>query len=183
MGKRISIPYTRTGDDACTGLANGERISKGSGLIKAIGAVDELNAKLGTLRHYTKAHHLCIIIKDIQHKLFDLGADLASQAGKRITHDDVEQIEEYIRLLNGNLNPLDEFILPGGSLLSCIAHEARTICRRAECEIIAAGSVRCWRDLVAYTNRLSSFLFVIARVYNQEDDTLDTYWEPKEKNR
>ena len=190
---KLNKIYTRTGDTGTTGLATGPRRSKSDPRIECFGAVDETNATIGLAMLHVGAHPvLAVLLPRIQNDLFDLGADLATpDTGEvmkweplRVTAGQVERIEQEIDLLNGELKPLNSFILPGGSPLSAYLHLARTVARRAERLMVALGE----RDgeivsteALKYANRLSDFLFVAARHANAKG-AADVLWVPG-KNR
>lgn len=162
--------YTKTGDDGTTGLVGGSRIGKDSPLIQAIGDVDELNALIGIARTHG-AGDLDDTLGKIQNWLFDLGAELATPPGGRFNNDsigeaNIDYLEQSIDSLTGQVEPLRNFILPGGSPLAAALHHARTVCRRAERSVIALGRERA--EPVTLLNRLSDWLFTAARYANRE---------------
>lgn len=179
--------YTRTGDDGTSRLASGEPVSKADPRVAAYGSVDELNAVIGVARlHSGQNDRIDAMLGRIQNELFDLGADLATphqpQPGwqaLRIVDSQIDRLEAEIDWMNESLKPLDSFILPGGGPLSSHLHLARTVCRRAEREAVAAREAG--RDLspaaLKYLNRLSDHLFCAARraSANGADDVL---WRP-----
>ncbi|MFN1835877.1 cob(I)yrinic acid a,c-diamide adenosyltransferase [Balneola sp. MJW-20] len=175
--------YTRKGDTGETSLFGGQRVSKSSKRIDSYGTVDELNSILGM----AIAHGLSALgkqyLETIQHQLFVLGADLATPHSnetriKRISEDEVTFLENGIDELEATLTPLRNFILPGGSESGSTLHFARTVCRRAE-----RITVECRHEegisetAIKYMNRLSDFLFVLARFENKEADTPETTWK------
>ncbi|HEX4765413.1 MAG TPA: cob(I)yrinic acid a,c-diamide adenosyltransferase [Lichenihabitans sp.] len=182
--------YTRTGDDGTTALGSGERRRKSDPRIEAYGTVDETNAAIGLARLTAarEAPDLDAMLGRIQNDLFDLGADLATPAksdeteGKalRIVPPQVERLEREIDQLNGVLEPLRSFVLPGGTPTSAALHLARTLCRRAERHMVelktrpgeAVGDAA-----LAYVNRLSDFLFVASRYCNHLGGG-DVLWVP-----
>ncbi len=179
--------YTRTGDDGSTALGNGERRAKSDRRVAAYGTVDELNALLGAARlHAREAADLDAMLGRIQNDLFDLGADLATPPapdeaeGKalRIVQTQVDRLEAEIDRCNARLAPLRSFVLPGGSPLAAGLHVARTVCRRAERLLVelAAGEP-VGTPALRYLNRLSDFLFVLARIANR-DGADDVLWVP-----
>lgn len=183
--------YTRTGDKGSTRLATGEPVSKASLRVEAYGGVDETNACVGLARLNAEAD-LDALLARIQNDLFDLGADLATpDTGKdlgyeplRITEGQVERLEAEIDKLNGELSPLESFVLPAGTPAAAHLHLARTVCRRAErvcVALIAEDEKAISPAALKYLNRLSDLLFVAARWANGkgEDDVL---WVPG-KNR
>jgi cob(I)alamin adenosyltransferase len=180
--------YTRTGDQGTTGLASGERRPKYDLRIEAYGTVDETNACIGLARLHTGGHAIDPMLGRIQNDLFDLGADLATpETGKplkyeplRIVEAQVERLEAEIDELNAALSPLRSFVLPGGTPAAAALHHARTVCRRAErltVELAAKPEEAVSPACVKYLNRLSDFLFVAARVVN-DDGALDVLWVP-----
>ena len=180
MGHRLSKIYTKTGDDGSTGLGDGERISKHSARIEAIGAVDELNSQLGVvLAVPTLPESFSHILIPIQHALFELGGELCIPGYIRITDDMVLQLEQTLDALNEPLPPLKEFILPGGSLASAQCHVARATCRRAERRLVALAQTETVSPAALhYLNRLSDLLFVMCRAINQSLDVPDVLWQP-----
>ena len=178
--------YTRTGDDGTSALATGERRSKSDLRFDAIGTVDELNAHVGAARLLREAigDNLDAMLGRIQNDLFDLGADLATpektgaRERLRIAASQVERLEREIDLLNTDLSPLTSFVLPGGMPAAAALHVCRTVARRAErltVELAAREPVN--PEAVHYINRLSDFLFVAARVMN-DDGAADVLWVP-----
>ncbi|MBO9574814.1 MAG: cob(I)yrinic acid a,c-diamide adenosyltransferase [Sphingobium sp.] len=175
---RLNRIYTRTGDDGTTGLVDGSRAPKDDPRLIAIGEVDELNSAVGVavaaLGNGDMAMHRALL-QSIQNDLFDLGADLAtpgedfepSEMVLRIVAAQVERLERSIDALNEALSPLTSFILPGGSVAAAHVHLARAIARRAERAAITAGRAAPVNPhALAYLNRLSDLLFVMARAVN-----------------
>ena len=164
--------YTRTGDLGETGLFGGPRVGKDMARIEAFGTVDELNAVLGVARSETLPDNVEQILQRTQMELSDLGAELASpdpvkQGTRKINREHLATLETEIDQFEGSLPPLDQFILPGGSRAAAQLHLARTVCRRAERRLVTL--VRHSQDeisllLLAYLNRLSDLLFVLARL-------------------
>ena len=181
-GPRI---YTRTGDRGETGLIGGRRVPKDHLRVEAYGAVDELNAHLGFVRAQTEDAELVALLDDIQHRLFDLGAELATPAGSTdsapaIDSAEVEQLEHAIDRYQTSLPQLREFILPGGTSLAAALHVARTVCRRAERRLVTLGRKEPVRaGLLQYLNRLSDLLFVLARVANSRAGRSDVVWKKR----
>jgi cob(I)alamin adenosyltransferase len=182
---RLDKIYTRGGDAGETSLGDGKRVAKHDMRVAAYGTVDEANAVLGLARLHT-AGHTGAMLGHIQNDLFDLGADLCrpqdqGDEGKetlRINAEQVARLEREIDAMNADLEPLTSFVLPGGSAASAHLHHARTVVRRAErltTELAAAEPVN--HQAVAYLNRLSDHLFVMARRLNGggKDDVL---WRP-----
>lgn len=185
MGYRLSKLYTRTGDTGTTGLADGSRVKKDSPRIEAMGTVDELNSSIGVLlAGMTSAalEPLCTALAPVQHRLFDIGGELAIPGVDIIETADVTELEQIIDRFNAELAPLKEFILPGGSLSIAQAHLARSICRRAERRYLTlAAEEKINTQALAYLNRLSDLLFVVARSIARMDDTPEVMWRPKPK--
>ena len=179
--------YTRTGDDGTTRLATGEPISKTDPRVAAYGTVDELNAVIGLARlHSGQNDRIDAALGRIQNELFDLGADLATPSepaptweALRIIDAQVERLEGEIDVMNETQKPLDSFILPGGSPLSAHLHLARTVCRRAEREAVAAQEAghALTPAALRYLNRLSDWLFVAGRRANAHGAD-DVKWVP-----
>jgi cob(I)alamin adenosyltransferase len=178
MGHRLSTIATRTGDDGTTGLGDGSRTAKDSLRIAAMGDVDELNSTLGLLLCEPMPAGLRDELLDIQHDLFDLGAELCIPGYENLRPAQVATLDSLLAQHNATLPRLAEFILPGGSRGAAIAHLARTICRRAERSIVALGHNETVRPVCRqYVNRLSDLLFVIARVLNRENGQQDVLWQ------
>ena len=189
---RITKVYTRTGDAGKTRLAGGQRVWKDSLRVDAYGTVDELNASIGVVRamnadmldEYSAAVLLEEDLRWLQNKLFDVGSILATAPGQtfknmpRVTAKDVTRLEKVIDRSQKELEPLKEFILPGGGKVSSFLHQARTVCRRAE-----RLCVRLSREepvdpmIVTYLNRLSDALFVFARWVAKTQAEPEFLWE------
>lgn len=177
MGNRLSKITTRTGDDGSTGLGDGSRVPKNAARIVAIGDVDELNSTLGVLIAEPLSEKVHDTLLDIQHDLFDLGGELAIPGHKAITETQVERLDQAIADFNAVLPPLVEFILPGGTRASALAHVSRTVCRRAERAVITlAESETVEAHARLYLNRLSDLLFVLSRDINRAAGVADVYW-------
>lgn len=170
---RITRVYTRTGDDGQTSLVDGSRVSKADPRVTAYGEVDELNSWLGLVRVGLEDEDLEGVLATIQNELFILGADLASPltiAVPRIDDGHVAGLEATIDRLMEELEPLREFILPGGTLVAARLHIARTIARRAERAVVTLGATaEIGHPGLIYLNRLSDLLFVMARVANRRE--------------
>ncbi len=191
--------YTKTGDNGTTALGNGERVPKTSPRIAAYGTVDETNATVGMVRYHLKATdtagayaHVDHMLFRIQNDLFDLGADLCvpdrgeklSYEPLRMTDAQVVRLESEIDQLNGELNPLRSFVLPGGTPAAIALHVSRTVSRRAErlmVELAALPDEPVSDAALKYINRLSDFLFVASRYVNDKGAG-DDLWVPG-KNR
>ena len=188
MGHRLSKIVTKTGDAGTTGLADGSRVSKDSLRIAALGDVDELNSMLGVLLATEAPGDIVGEIIEIQHDLFDCGGEMAIPGYTAITEAQVARLETQVEAHNDLLSPLKEFILPGGGRNAALAHLARTVCRRAERTVVAlAGSAQGQPGAInpltlKYLNRLSDYLFVVARTFNRREGSGDVMWQ-KGKNR
>ncbi len=182
----LSRIYTKTGDQGETGLGDGTRVPKDQVRVAAYGSVDELNAVLGLLvAHHPDAGEV-ELVRSIQNDLFDLGADLcvpqpASETpGQRlrVRPEQAARLEAAIDRLNADLQPLHSFVLPGGRPLAAWCHLARTVCRRAERDVVTLARAEVINpQIVIYLNRLSDLLFVLARVFNDQGRS-DVLWIP-----
>lgn len=173
--------YTKTGDDGTTGLQGGARVSKSNLRIRAYGSVDEINASLGVILSNKIDNDLRDMLIKIQNDLFVAGADLSnpdlSNKKNRVTPDMVENLEKKIDILENDLPPISNFILPGGHEIASEVHMSRTIARRAETEVIALDEKEKINDeCKKYLNRLSDLLFVIARTVNKRNGIEDIIW-------
>ena len=174
--------YTRGGDTGYTSIVGSKRLKKSSSIIEAIGNVDELNAFLGIVTNYLKSNQKNIILK-IQNDLFDMGADLSTPLNKknnniRLTKNHTIFLEREIDKINSKLKPLSSFILPGGNKISGLLHLARTINRRCEISIVKLSEKKQINlEILKYINRLSDFLFVLARQTNKKE----ILWIPLKK--
>lgn len=179
MGNRLSKIYTRTGDHGSTGLGDGTRVAKDHVRVEAYGTVDELNACLGMLRAQMEPGHAeQALLGDVQHDLFDLGGELCIPGYKLLRDGQVELLEAAIDRLNEKLPPLKDFILPGGNRAAAAAHLARTVCRRAERRTysLAHGEDNVRALPLQYLNRLSDYLFVLARTLAREHGDGEVLW-------
>lgn len=185
---KLNRIYTRTGDDGTTGLVDGSRCPKYSARINAMGLVDEANSAIGLAICALADEPQRALLTRMQNDLFDLGADLATPAQNddftpsemvlRIVLTQAEWIERQIDALNERLEPLTSFVLPGGSEAAARVHVARATTRAAERAIVAlAAEVPVNPAALAYINRLSDLLFVLARVAN-DDGQVDVKWVP-----
>jgi len=183
MANRLTRIYTRTGDAGTTGLADGSRVAKDAPRIEAIGAVDELNSVIGVLLCEDLAASIRACLDGVQHDLFDLGGELSVPGHTIMSEAHSKRLEDALDAFNAELPPLKDFILPGGSRASGLAHVARTVCRRAERAVVALGKTETVAPpLVQYLNRLSDLMFVLARVLNRHAGRDDVYWQ-QGKNR
>ena len=180
MGKRLTKVVTRTGDDGSTGLADGSRRAKNDARIVAMGEVDELNAVLGVAISRLDEGELQRLLFEIQHDLFDVGAELC-QPGKTLLSDEyVADLDARIAALNASLPELREFILPGGSAAVAALQLARTVCRRVERSLISLADAEPLNPATRrYFNRLSDLLFIVARAQAREDGSGEVYWNSK----
>ena len=188
---KLNKIYTKTGDDGTTGLSDGSRVKKFDLRPSAYGDVDELNSFIGLsincIDKDKKYNFLIKILKKIQNDLFDLGADLSTPIEEnpkfeplRINDTQVLNLENLIDKFNTKLEPLNSFILPGGSEISCWLHVARTVARRAERSISKlSDSNQVNKQSLMYINRLSDFLFVVSRITN-DNGKADILWVPGE---
>lgn len=181
MGHRLSKIYTRTGDDGSTGLGDGTRIRKDAARVEAYGTVDEANAQVGVLRASLAADHGAqVMLEHIQHDLFDVGGELCIPGYILVTPGYVDRLEAAIDVINADLPPLKDFILPGGSLPAAQAHVARTVCRRAERRTLSLMAEETVNPLaLQYLNRLSDYLFVLARQLAREQGGQEVLWRKR----
>ena len=181
--------YTRTGDEGTTGLFGGQRVPKDHIRLAAYGTLDELNSLLGVLGlHLDPALATGENLATVQHDLFSLGAMLATPPGsanlldQRLTRPtwSIQAMEEDIDRLTALAPPMTAFVLPGGTPASAYAHWARTVCRRAEREVVALSAREAVPETVLiYLNRLSDWLFSLARAANAVGGVDDVKWLPK----
>lgn len=180
--------YTKTGDSGTTALLGGKRVSKADLRIEAYGTVDELNAHIGLLRDQQINLPRADILKDIQEKLFVMGASLATAPGKDnvkkpdLQPSDIMSLELEIDRMDSELEPLTRFILPGGHQVVSFCHLARTVCRRAErCVVTLEEQEEVKEHVIQYLNRLSDYLFVLGRLIAKELNVEEVTWEPRTK--
>ena len=181
----ITRIYTRTGDGGTTSLGGGQRVPKDSLRVRAYGAVDELNSALGLAGAAVLCPRLAEIWPVLQNELFSLGSDLCFIEGDParehilpVQAQQVVQIERWIDELAGVVGPLTNFVLPGGTLGAAHLHLARTVCRRAERDVLALSHAEpISPHLLAYLNRLSDLLFVMARFENHARGVAETQWK------
>jgi cob(I)alamin adenosyltransferase len=192
MAIRITRVYTRTGDKGETALVGGKRVPKDSQRIEAYGTIDELNAIVGLARAFneeklteSEAHRfLDLVLRQIQDELFDLGSELATppdffQEGMyRVGEREVKKIEQLIDECQKSLEPLKSFVLPGGGKLGAYLHQCRTVCRRAEREILRLSRVEEMSDWpLKYVNRLSDLFFVLSRWISKQSGEEEYLWQ------
>lgn len=190
MGFRLSKIYTRTGDKGETGLGDGRRVPKDHPRVEAIGEVDTLNSQLGLLLAGLSAHsvecsglnEVIEVLEPCQHRLFDLGGELAMPVYQALNSAEVERLEAAIDRWNEELGPLENFILPGGSTLIAQAHICRSLARSAErrCQQLNALEPLAGAGL-AYINRLSDLLFVAARLIAKRQGIAEILWQAAAK--
>jgi cob(I)alamin adenosyltransferase len=175
--------YTKTGDDGTTGLQGGKRVSKADLRIIAYGSVDEINSCLGVALAQNMDSDIRELLMIIQNELFVAGSDLSdpnlANAKNRVTDTMIENLEKNIDRFEQELEPLTNFILPGGHKTASYLHLARTITRRAETQVVLLSkqeqiNVNCQK----YLNRLSDLLFVLARTINKRSGVTDVIWKP-----
>ena len=175
--------YTKTGDSGDTSLFGGKRIAKSSVRIESYGTVDELNAQLGIIRALKLHQEIDRILEQLQSQLFKLGADLATPLDlkktkvERIGQEDIEYLENTIDRIESALDPLQSFIIPGGSIISAHLHATRAVCRRAERLVDALGRKEKIGQLpLIFLNRLSDLFFILARYANKIDGIDEKKW-------
>lgn len=184
---RITKVYTRTGDNGTTGLGGGQRVPKDSLRVAAFGTVDELNSLIGVAVAFGLVERLTTALGPIQNELFHLGSDLCileedkqKFAVPQIEERHVVALEQLMDELSAQMSPLDNFVLPGGTLGAAQLHVARTVCRRAERETIALSREEAIGSFVIkYLNRLSDALFVMARYQNHSQGIPDVIWNSR----
>lgn len=183
---RLDRIYTRTGDEGMTGLGGGQRVPKDSRRVTTYGTVDELNSQIGVALASGLVPRLAAVLPVIQNELFDLGSDLCWPADDprrsripTVEAHHVARLEALIDELNEVVGDLTNFLLPGGSPGAAQLHVARTVCRRAEREAVGLGRDEPIGEFVlAYLNRLSDTLFVMARYENHERAVPEPLWQP-----
>ena len=176
--------YTKTGDQGETGLFAGPRVPKDDSRVAAYGTVDELSSAVGIAAAYASDDWTKVLLQNVQSDLFTIGAELATpDPSKRnadaIPEASVTRLENAIDRMEENLSPLQNFILPGGCPSASHVHLARSTCRRAERQIVTlARNIELSENVLAYFNRLSDMLFVLARYQNHLNGVIDTPWLP-----
>ena len=184
---RLTRIYTRTGDDGETGLGSGRRVAKDSTRIEAYGTVDELNSTIGAALSTGCQDDVREVLARIQNELFHLGSALCWPAEERgdtripcVEERHVQALEADLDRFAGELRPLENFILPGGTPSASWLHVARCVCRRAERRVVTlARTERVEAAAVPYLNRLSDLLFVLARVENARRGRPDVTWDSR----
>lgn len=178
MGNRLSKLYTRTGDDGTSGLSGGERMAKNHERMNAMGTVDELNSVIGLLICKLDDSDLKFFFTAVQHDLFNIGGEISMPGQSFIKTEKIEHLEQTIDAFNELVEPLKDFILPGGSEAASICHMARSIARRAERDLVTLHQLDAVCDTTRqYLNRLSDLLFVVARIINLRLGHDDVLWK------
>ncbi|HSP99436.1 MAG TPA: cob(I)yrinic acid a,c-diamide adenosyltransferase [Candidatus Dormibacteraeota bacterium] len=197
MAINITRVYTRTGDEGTTALVGGERVAKDARRVECYGELDELNAILGLARSLNAQakptparRRLDDVLTRLQNELFDLGSELATppeaeyEGMFKVTADDVRALERVMDECQKDLEPLRSFVLPGGGPVSAVLHHARTVCRRAERQIIRlAREQTIGAFVIPYVNRLSDLLFVLSRWIGKQNGEAEYLWERGLRNR
>jgi cob(I)alamin adenosyltransferase len=185
MGNRLSKIYTRTGDAGETGLADGRRVPKDHPRIEAMGEIDTLNSQLGLLlaelaeaqARWPDLAELIEVLGPCQHRLFDLGGELAMPEYQALTDAEVARLEAAIDHWNQELGPLEDFIMPGGSRLIALAHLCRSMARTSERRCQQLNTIEPLRAVgLAYLNRLSDLFFVVARLIARRQGCAEILW-------
>ena len=177
---RISKVTTKSGDKGNTSLGNGERVSKSHLLINLLGDIDELNSQLGSAISSCKSELISSELESIQQDLFNLGGEISiiNSGTILINNDKVEFLEDRIDELNQTLKPLKEFIMPGGDEFCSRVHLARAVCRRAERSCVAILDLVKEKNIwLPYLNRLSDYLFVLARYVSSQRGSEEILWK------
>lgn len=190
MGHRLSKIYTRTGDAGETGLADGRRVTKDHPRVEAMGEVDTLNSLIGLLlaelaeqeARWPELREVIEVLSPCQHRLFDLGGELAMPEYQAIQPTEIERLETAIDAWNAEVGPLENFILPGGSRLVAQAHVCRGFARSAERRCQHLNTLEPLRgECLAYLNRLSDLLFVGARLIAHRQRIDEVLWQAAER--
>jgi len=184
MDKEFKI-YTKTGDEGTTGLVGGTRVKKTDIRLEAYGTIDELNSWIGLIRTNTIDSVSNQNLASIQERLFVIASNLATDSSKvpvsRIppcTGSEISKLETEIDRMQGEMPPINRFILPGGSLASAQCHIARTVCRRAERRIAGLSeNTSVYQHIKVYINRLSDYLFVLSRYFNHLEKVPEVFWD------
>lgn len=182
MGHRLSKIATRTGDAGETGLGDGTRLPKDALRIQALGDLDELNSAIGLVLAEEVPQELREALEQTQQELFDLGGEVSIPGHALLADHHVARLDALLERWNATLEPLKEFILPGGTRGAAAAHLARTTCRRAERTLVSLGrSEPVSRPARQYLNRLSDLLFVAGRMLNRSAGRGDVQWRHERK--
>ena len=188
--------YTKTGDKGMTSLYGGTRVSKFHSRIEAYGTVDELNSYLGLIRSQPMDDHSINVLVKLQHNLFTIGSVLATPPDKAkkadgsdrlqlklITNSDIELLEKEMDAMNEQLPEMNNFVLPGGNTIVSFCHIARCVCRRAERIVALLGAEEPLDPIILiYLNRLSDYLFVLARKLTYDNQVQEIPWIPEKNN-
>lgn len=191
--KQMKI-YTKTGDSGETALYGGTRVSKASARVDSYGNIDELNSFIGVAKAQISDENILSQLKNIQFNLFTLGSEAATPTDKLmlangksrlslvLDEKDIEELEIWMDEMEASLQPLQYFILPGGGSGATAFHVARTVCRRAERSLVFLNDSEPVRpELIKYLNRLSDYLFVLARFVSQLNGEKEEYWNPNDR--
>ncbi len=186
--------YTKTGDKGQTALYGGTRVSKASVRVESYGNIDELNSFIGIAKSRIQDEEVLRQLKKIQFDLLTVGSEAATPADKLmlangksrlplvISDTEIEELEQWMDAFDEKLDPLQYFILPGGGTAATFLHAARTICRRAERSLVFLNESEEVRpELIRYLNRLSDYLFVLARYISKINNEPEEYWNPNER--
>ena len=184
---RITKVYTRTGDDGTTALGTGGRVGKDAPRVACYGTVDETNSAVGVAIASGADSRIAAMLRRVQNELFHLGSDLCmpedgagAKAVPRIEARHIDALERDIDALQEDLEPLANFVLPGGAPAAAALHTARTVCRRAERELVTLGRAeRIGPHTVTYLNRLSDLLFVMSRWENRAKGVAEPLWDSR----
>lgn len=186
--------YTKTGDKGETALYGGTRVSKASARVDSYGTIDELNAFIGEAKSRIKDEEILKQLKKIQFDLFTVGSEAATPVDKLllangkprlpliISETEITELENWMDAFEEKLEPLQFFILPGGGQSATALHVARTVCRRAERAMVFLNETEEVRpELIKYLNRLSDYLFILARYVSKLNNEAEEYWNPSER--
>lgn len=186
--------YTKTGDKGETALYGGTRVSKASARVESYGTIDELNSFIGVAKSEIKDEKVLNQLKKIQFDLFTVGSESATPTDKltlangksrlalMISDTEIEELENWMDEMEKDLAPLQYFILPGGGKSATSLHVCRTVCRRAERSLVLLNDTEEVRaELIKYLNRLSDYLFVLARYVSKLNGETEEYWNPNER--
>lgn len=182
MPNRLTKIYTRTGDQGSTGLADGSRLSKNAIRIECLGCLDELSSHIGLIltqpTSVMASDPIRLCLEEVQHILFDLGGDLSIPGRNSLAPNHIQWLESWLDKFNAELPPLKEFVLPGGTVAAAHCHVARTVCRRAERQLVSLAESEPLEPLaLQYINRLSDFLFVVARILARQGAGAEVIWK------
>ncbi len=188
--------YTKTGDKGETALYGGTRVSKASARVESYGNIDELNSFIGLAKSEIINETVISQLEKIQFDLFTLGSESATPTDKlmlangksrldlMISEAEITELENWMDEYEAQLEPLQFFILPGGGKAATLLHVCRTVCRRAERSLVFLNESEEVRpELIKYLNRLSDFLFVLARYVSKLDGMPESYWNPSERQK